>query len=121
MTERAVFLKELSRCFIHQYEADRRNVSEGWQKVLQFISKEQESTVCTLSTSKEIVTSIARTEFSSENDVFVSCLSTMSSLGGSLASALDHAGRTQSSDLWHAPSGPYRTLSEDLTLASQSV
>ncbi len=86
----------------------------------QFISKEQESTVCPLSTSKEIVTSIARTEFSSENDVFVSCLSTMSSLGGSLASALDHAGRTQSSDLWHAPSGPYRTLSEDLTLASQS-
>lgn len=86
----------------------------------QFISKEQESTICPLSTSKEIVTSIARTEFSSENDVFVSCLSTMSSLGGSLASALDHAGRTQSSDLWHAPSGPYRTLSEDLTLASQS-
>ncbi|XP_016408302.1 uncharacterized protein LOC107740389 [Sinocyclocheilus rhinocerous] len=86
----------------------------------QFISKEQESTVCPKSTSKEMVTSIARTVFSSENDVFVSCLSTMSSLGGSLASALDNAGRTQSSDSWHAPSGPYRTLSEDLTLASQS-
>ncbi|KAL0173917.1 hypothetical protein M9458_029885, partial [Cirrhinus mrigala] len=86
----------------------------------QFISKEQESTVCPQSTSKEMVTSIARTEFSSENDVFVSCLSTMSSLGGSLASALDNAGQTQSSDSWHAPSGPYRTLSEDLTLASQS-
>ncbi|XP_042626740.1 microtubule-associated tumor suppressor candidate 2-like [Cyprinus carpio] len=86
----------------------------------QFISKEQESTVCPQSTNKEMVTSIARTEFSSENDVFVSCLSTMSSLGGSLASALDHAGRTQSSDSWHALSGPYRTLSEDLTLASQS-
>ncbi|XP_026138589.1 microtubule-associated tumor suppressor candidate 2 [Carassius auratus] len=86
----------------------------------QFVSKEQESTVCPQSTGKEMVTSIARTEFSSENDVFVSCLSTMSSLGGSLASALDNAGRTQSADSWHAPSGPYRTLSEDLTLASQS-
>ncbi|KAK9962565.1 hypothetical protein ABG768_007922, partial [Culter alburnus] len=85
----------------------------------QFTSKEQESTVCPQSTSKEMVISIARTDFSSENDVFVSCLSAMSSLGGSLASALDHAGRTYSSDSWHVPSEPYRTLSEDLSLASQ--
>jgi len=85
----------------------------------QFTSKEQESTVCPQSSSKDLVTSIARNDFSSENDVFVSCLSTMSSLGGSLASALDNAGRTQSSDSWHPPSEPYRTLSEDLTLASQ--
>ncbi|ROL55228.1 Microtubule-associated tumor suppressor candidate 2 [Anabarilius grahami] len=85
----------------------------------QFPSKEQESTVCPQSTSKEMVISIARTDFSSENDVFVSCLSAMSSLGGSLASALDHAGRTYSSDSWHVPSEPYRTLSEDLSLASQ--
>ncbi|XP_067306268.1 microtubule-associated tumor suppressor candidate 2 [Pseudorasbora parva] len=87
------------------------------KRFYQFTSKE--STVCPHSTSKEMVTSIARTDFSSENDVFFSCLSTMSSLGGSLASALDHAGRTHSSDSWHAPSEPYRTLSEDLTLASQ--
>ncbi|XP_026119064.1 microtubule-associated tumor suppressor candidate 2 homolog [Carassius auratus] len=86
----------------------------------QFISNKQESTVCPQSTNKVMVTSIARTEFSSENDVFVSCLSTMSSLGGSLASALDHAGRTQSPDSWHALSGAYQTLSEDLTLASES-
>lgn len=85
----------------------------------QFTLKEQESTVCPQSSSKEMVTIIARTDFSSENDVFVSCLSTMSSLGGSLASALDNAGRTHSSDSWHAPSEPYRTLSEDLSLASQ--
>ncbi len=100
-------------------QTEARSLKDG-KSFSQFILKEQESTVCPQSTSKEMVTNIARTEFSSENDVFVSCLSTMSSLGGSLASALDHAGRTQSSDSWHAPSGPYRTLSEDLTLASQS-
>ncbi|XP_050985776.1 microtubule-associated tumor suppressor candidate 2 [Labeo rohita] len=100
-------------------QTEAKSQKDG-KRFSQLISKEQESTVCPQSTSKEMVTSIARTEFSSENDVFVSCLSTMSSLGGSLASALDNAGRTQSSDSWHAPSGPYRTLSEDLTLASQS-
>lgn len=61
-----------------------------------------------------------RTEVSSETDIFVSCFSSVSSLGGSLASALDNAGRSQATDSWQAPSGPYRTLSEDLTLASQS-
>ncbi|KAF4103875.1 microtubule-associated tumor suppressor candidate 2 [Onychostoma macrolepis] len=100
-------------------QTEAMSLKDG-KRFSQFISREQESIICPQSTSKEMVTSIARTEFSSENDVFVSCLSTMSSLGGSLASALDHAGRTQSSDSWHAPSGPYRTLSEDLTLASQS-
>ncbi|KAG9348426.1 hypothetical protein JZ751_002161 [Albula glossodonta] len=60
-------------------------------------------------------------EFSSENDVFMSCLSTMSSLGGSLASALDTTGRTQTTDSRHSLSTPYRTISEDLTLASQSI
>ncbi|KAG7259840.1 hypothetical protein CRUP_029066, partial [Coryphaenoides rupestris] len=55
---------------------------------------------------------VTRTDLSSENDVFVSCVSTMSSLGGSLASALDTSGRT---------SGPYRTFSEDLTLSSSII
>lgn len=99
----------------------KKSDAESDNKVFpQFSSSEQEFTVCPQSTSKETVNSIAKMEFSSENDVFVTCLSTMSSLGGSLASALDHAGRTQSTDSWHAPLGPYRTLSEDLTLASQS-
>ncbi|XP_057206988.1 microtubule-associated tumor suppressor candidate 2 isoform X2 [Triplophysa rosa] len=83
-------------------------------------TNEQDSTVCLQSTIKEIVNSIARTEVNSENDVFESCFSTMSSLGESFASAQDHISRTQSSTSWHASSGPYRTLSEDLTLASQS-
>ncbi|XP_062407930.1 microtubule-associated tumor suppressor candidate 2 [Sardina pilchardus] len=61
-----------------------------------------------------------KTEVSSETDIFVSCFSSVSSLGGSLASALDNAGRSQATDSWQVLSGPYRTLSEDLTLASQS-
>lgn len=59
------------------------------------------------SISREAETCCARAEVSSD-DVFVSCYSTVSSL----ASALDNAGQTQT--------GPYRTLSEDLTIASQS-
>ncbi|XP_076833357.1 microtubule-associated tumor suppressor candidate 2 isoform X2 [Brachyhypopomus gauderio] len=58
-------------------------------------------------------------EPSSDNDVFVSCYSTMSSLGGSLVSALDNAGRAHTTDSWPAQSEPYRTVS-DLTLPSQS-
>ncbi|XP_043114343.1 microtubule-associated tumor suppressor candidate 2 [Puntigrus tetrazona] len=105
------------KCDTNLMQTEAMSPKDG-KRFSQFISKEQES--YPQFTSKEMVTSITRTEFSSENDVFVSCLSTMSSLGGSLASALNHAGQTQSSDSWHAPSGPYRTLSEDLTLASQS-
>ncbi|XP_065137734.1 microtubule-associated tumor suppressor candidate 2 isoform X2 [Paramisgurnus dabryanus] len=83
-------------------------------------SIEQDSTVCFQSTSKEKVASIVKTEVSFENDVFESCFSTMSSLGDSFASALDHVSRSHSSNSCHASLGPYRTLSEDLTLASQS-
>ena len=61
-----------------------------------------------------------RTELSSETDVFVSCFSSVSNLGGSLASALDNEGQSQDTDSWQILSGPYRTFSEDLTLASQS-
>ncbi|CAK6957970.1 microtubule-associated tumor suppressor candidate 2 [Scomber scombrus] len=59
---------------------------------------------------------VSRTELSSETDVFVSCLSTISSM----ATAMDTAGRTQTTDSWYIASGPYSTISEDLTLASQT-
>lgn len=52
----------------------------------------------------------------SESDAFVSCLSTLSSM----ATAMDTLGRTQTTDSWHMASGPYSTISEDLTLASQA-
>ncbi|XP_071352779.1 microtubule-associated tumor suppressor candidate 2 isoform X3 [Trachinotus anak] len=55
---------------------------------------------------------VSRTELSSETDVFVSCLSTISSM--------DTVGKTQTTDSWHIASGPYSTISEDLTLASQT-
>uniref|UniRef100_A0A667XY08 Microtubule associated tumor suppressor candidate 2a n=1 Tax=Myripristis murdjan TaxID=586833 RepID=A0A667XY08_9TELE len=91
--------------------------SKEQRKPVQRGASEQEVNASHVSESRGVA---AGTEFSSETDVFVSCLSTMSSLGGSLASALDTAGRTQTTDSWHVPSGPYRTISEDLTLASQS-
>ncbi|KAM6946082.1 microtubule-associated tumor suppressor candidate 2 [Aplochiton taeniatus] len=53
-------------------------------------------------------------EFSSETDVFVSCVSAVSSVGGGLAT--DTAGKSGTTDSWHVPV----TLSEDLTLASES-
>ncbi|XP_074496470.1 microtubule-associated tumor suppressor candidate 2 isoform X1 [Sebastes fasciatus] len=58
----------------------------------------------------------SRTELSSETDVFVTCLSTISSMD----TAMDTAGRTQTTDSWHVASGPYSTISEDLTLVSQT-
>lgn len=58
----------------------------------------------------------SRTELSSETDVFVTCLSTISSMD----TALDTAGRTQTTESWHVASGPYSTISEDLTLTSQT-
>ncbi|XP_072547879.1 microtubule-associated tumor suppressor candidate 2 isoform X2 [Salminus brasiliensis] len=75
-------------------------------------TKEQENVSHRL-LSRHAETCIARAEVSSDNDVFVSCYSTMSSLGGSLASA-------QTAESWPTQTGPYRTLSEDLTVASQS-
>uniref|UniRef100_A0A672ZK62 Microtubule associated tumor suppressor candidate 2 n=1 Tax=Sphaeramia orbicularis TaxID=375764 RepID=A0A672ZK62_9TELE len=70
---------------------------------------EQKSTASHLSESRDI----SRTELSSETDVFMSCVSTISSL----AAAIDTVGRTQTTDSWHVASGPYSTISEDPTLA----
>lgn len=83
---------------------DKKNKEE--RKSIMHGASEQESE------SREV----SRTELSSETDVFVSCLSTISSM----ATAMDTAGRTQTTDSWHIASGPYSTISEDLTLASQS-
>lgn len=72
---------------------------------------EQESNACHVSESRDV----SKTELSSETDVFVSCLSTISSM----ATAMDTFGRTHTTDSSHFASGPYSTISEDLTLASQ--
>ncbi len=58
----------------------------------------------------------SRADMSSETDVFVTCLSTISSMD----TALDAASRTQTTESWHVASGPYSTISEDPTLVSQT-
>ncbi|XP_028978447.2 microtubule-associated tumor suppressor candidate 2 isoform X2 [Esox lucius] len=98
----------------------------GSKTILQDPTEQDAATVSHLSGTwtmgMGVVDCVAKAEFSSDNDVFVSCLSTVSSLGGSLANALDTAGQTQATttDSWPVPSGPNRTIADDLTLASQS-
>ncbi|XP_070685442.1 microtubule-associated tumor suppressor candidate 2 [Pempheris klunzingeri] len=75
-------------------------------------ASDQESSASHVSESREA----SRTELSSETDVFVSCLSTISSMD----TAMDTAGRTQTTDSWNIASGPYSTISEDMTLVSQT-
>uniref|UniRef100_UPI0037E7565A microtubule-associated tumor suppressor candidate 2 homolog n=1 Tax=Semicossyphus pulcher TaxID=241346 RepID=UPI0037E7565A len=75
-------------------------------------ASEQESSASHVSDSRDV----SRAELSSETDVFVTCLSTISSMD----TAMDTAGRTQTTESWHNASGPYSTISEDLTLVSQT-
>ncbi|KAG7471191.1 hypothetical protein MATL_G00121790 [Megalops atlanticus] len=100
---------------------DKDNNYDEDERTTQQCAQDLETTISLSLGSRGRGACLTRAEFSSENDVFVSCLSTMSSLGGSLASALDSTGRTQATDSRHLPSEPYRTISEDLTLASQSI
>ncbi|XP_005926564.1 microtubule-associated tumor suppressor candidate 2 isoform X3 [Haplochromis burtoni] len=70
-------------------------------------ASEQESNGSHVSESREA----SKTDLSSETDVFVSCLSTISSM----ATAMDTVGKNQMTDSWHIASGPHSTISEDLT------
>ncbi|KAM9359605.1 microtubule-associated tumor suppressor candidate 2 [Symphorus nematophorus] len=74
-------------------------------------ASELESSASHVSESREA----SRAELSSETDVFVTCLSTISTMDP----AMDTAGRTQMTESWHVASGPCSTISEDLTLVSQ--
>ncbi|XP_019114863.2 microtubule-associated tumor suppressor candidate 2 isoform X2 [Larimichthys crocea] len=85
-------------------QATDNKIREEKKSILRGAS-EQESSI---SESREV----SRTELSSETDVFVTCLSTISNM--------DTAGRTQTTESWHIASGPYSTISEDLTLVSQT-
>ncbi|XP_076590945.1 microtubule-associated tumor suppressor candidate 2 isoform X2 [Chaetodon auriga] len=71
-------------------------------------ASENESSASHVSENREA----SRTDLSSETDVFVTCLSTIS--------IMDTAGMTQTTDSWHIASGPYSTISEDPTLVSQT-
>uniref|UniRef100_A0A8C3A1R4 Microtubule associated tumor suppressor candidate 2 n=1 Tax=Cyclopterus lumpus TaxID=8103 RepID=A0A8C3A1R4_CYCLU len=79
-------------------------------------SSEERESVLHGASEWESSASASRTELSSETDAFVTCLSTISSMD----TAMDTAGRTQTTDSWNMASGPYSTISEDLTLVSQN-
>ncbi|XP_056230697.1 microtubule-associated tumor suppressor candidate 2 isoform X1 [Seriola aureovittata] len=112
LTDRKELLEQPSSCSkaIAEHTMDNKSREEG--RSFLHGASEQESCASHVSESKEV----SRTELSSETDVFVSCLSNISSM----ATAMDTVGKTQTTDSWHAASGPYSTISEDLTLASQT-
>ncbi|KAM7412757.1 hypothetical protein PAMA_020232 [Pampus argenteus] len=91
-------------------KATIKQATEEERKTILYGASKQESSHA--SESREV----SRTELSSGTDAFVSCLSTISSL----ATAMDTAGGTQTTDSWHIACGPYSTISEDLTLTSQT-
>nr|XP_023681771.1 microtubule-associated tumor suppressor candidate 2-like [Paramormyrops kingsleyae] len=80
-----------------------------------------ESTVSHSSVGRGKALCLSTADFSSENDIFVSCVSTMSIFGGSFASALDSTGEVQTYESQHISTEPYKTICEDLSLASQSI
>ncbi|KAM7399017.1 hypothetical protein PAMP_018311 [Pampus punctatissimus] len=91
-------------------KATIKQATEEERKTILYVASKQESSHA--SESREV----SRTEISSGTDAFVSCLSSISSM----ATAMDTAGRTQTTDSWHIACGPYSTISEDLTLTSQT-
>ncbi|KAL6115832.1 mtus2 [Pungitius sinensis] len=93
-------------------EQEMDNKSRGERKSVLRGASEQEPSAAHISESREAT----RTELSSETDVFVTCLSTISSMD----TAMDTTSRTQTTDSWNMASGPYSTISEDLTLVSQN-
>ncbi|XP_031719358.1 microtubule-associated tumor suppressor candidate 2 isoform X2 [Anarrhichthys ocellatus] len=102
--------KQRSSCSKATVEQVTDIKSREERKSVQHCASEQESSASHVSESREA----SRTEFSSETDVFVTCLSSISSMD----TAMDTAGRTQTTDSWNMASGPYSTISEDLTLVS---
>lgn len=101
-----------SSCSKAAAEQGTDNKSREAKKSILHGASEQESSASHVSESREA----SRTELSSDTDVFLSCLSTISSMD----TAMDSAGKTQTTDSWPTASGPYSTISEDLTLVSQT-
>ncbi|XP_069017301.1 microtubule-associated tumor suppressor candidate 2 isoform X1 [Embiotoca jacksoni] len=110
LTERKGLQGQPPSCRKATVEQATDNRSTEERKSILHGASEQESTASHVSESRET----SRAELSSETDVFVSCLSTISSM----VTAMDTVGRTQTTDSWHIASGPH-SISEDVTLASQ--
>lgn len=107
LAERKELQERPSTCRKPAVEEATDNKSRGERTLVLNGACEQESSASHVSESRDA----SRTELSSETDVFVSCLSTVSSM----ATALDTVGKAQTTDSWHAASGPHSTISEDLT------
>lgn len=107
LAERKELQEQASTCRKATAEEATDNKNREERKSLLNGASEQESSASHVSESREA----SRTELSSETDVFVSCLSTVSSM----ATALDTVGKAQTTDSWHVASGPHSTISEDLT------
>ncbi|XP_040902493.1 microtubule-associated tumor suppressor candidate 2 [Toxotes jaculatrix] len=106
LADRKELLEQPSSCIKATAEQATDDKSREERKSTLHAS-EQESSASHVSESREG----ARMELSSETDVYLSCLSTISSM----ATAMDTVDRTQTADSWHIASGPYSTISEDLT------
>ncbi|KAM8903998.1 microtubule-associated tumor suppressor candidate 2 isoform 2-T4 [Spinachia spinachia] len=112
IADRTPLQGQRSSCSKDTVEQVLDNKSRGERKSVPHGASEQESSAAHVSDCREVTS----TELSSETDVFVTCLSTISSMDA----AMDTASRTQTTDSWNMASGPYSTISEDLTLVSQN-
>nr|XP_040040671.1 microtubule-associated tumor suppressor candidate 2 isoform X2 [Gasterosteus aculeatus aculeatus] len=112
LADRKPLQGQRSACSKDTVEPVMDNKSRGERRSVLHGASEQESSAAHISESREV----SGTELSSETDVFVTCLSTISSMD----TAMDTASRTQTTDSWNMASGPYSTISEDLTLVSQN-
>ncbi|XP_034722928.1 microtubule-associated tumor suppressor candidate 2 isoform X2 [Etheostoma cragini] len=111
LTDQKELQQKPSPCCNARVEQVTGDQSREERKSMLHGTSEQESSASCVSES----TAVSRTELSSETN-FVSCLSTISSMD----TAMDTAGRSQTTDSWHIASGPYSTISEDMTLVSQT-
>lgn len=75
-----------------------------------------QSPLCNNATAEQATGNKSKDEGTSDNEAFVSCLSTVSSM----VTAMDTLGRTETTDSWHVASGPCSALTDDPTLASQT-
>ncbi|CAN9511021.1 unnamed protein product [Ophioblennius macclurei] len=112
LAERKQLQEHHSSCSTATLEQESDNSREERKSIVRDAS-EQDSSASHVSESRET----SRNELSSETDVFVTCLSTVSSM----VTAADTVGKTPITDSWQFASGPQSTISEDLTQASQIV
>ncbi|XP_072248191.1 microtubule-associated tumor suppressor candidate 2 homolog isoform X2 [Leuresthes tenuis] len=99
-------LQEQHSCLKATAELAADDMSREERRSILHVAGEQESTASHVSEGRDV----SRTELSSETDVFVTCLSNISSI----------ATATPMTDSWNIASGSHSAILEDLTVASQT-